>query len=137
MLYEVITKTLGYATALVGKWHQGNADRFHPTHRGFDEFYGFRGGARSYFSFTEDNPNYRPEDYLEQGFDHFVESDRYLTDALADAAIDFIERKKDQPFFLYLGFNAVHTPMHAEEADLNQFPELSGNRKTLAAMNLS
>src|SRR5262245_7533114 len=42
-------KAAGYATALVGKWHLGNADKFHPQKRGFDEFFGFLGGAHSYF----------------------------------------------------------------------------------------
>ena len=44
---------LGYKTAIFGKWHMGIADRFHPTKRGFDEFYGFRGGARSFFAYSE------------------------------------------------------------------------------------
>ncbi len=38
-------KPAGYATGIVGKWHLGAADRFHPVERGFDEFYGFLGGA--------------------------------------------------------------------------------------------
>src|SRR5215207_10271974 len=42
-------KAAGYATALVGKWHLGGEPRFHPTKRGFDEFFGFLGGAHSYF----------------------------------------------------------------------------------------
>ena len=47
-------KSLGYKTTIYGKWHQGGADRFHPTKRGFDEFYGFRGGARDYFAYESD-----------------------------------------------------------------------------------
>ena len=130
-------KGLGYRTALFGKWHQGNADRFHPTQRGFDEFYGFRGGARSYFEFNEKNLNQRPEDFLERGFKKFGETDKYLTDAFADATISFIENNKEQPFFAILSFNAVHTPMEAEEKDLAQFPNLQGKRQQYAAMNLS
>nr|WP_235188573.1 sulfatase-like hydrolase/transferase [Catenovulum agarivorans] len=131
-------KELGYTTALIGKWHQGNADRFHPIKRGFDYFYGFRGGARSYFPFGEENPNHRPEDYLEEGFANFAESPKYLTDALVDKTIEFMEKNKAaNPFFAFLSLTAVHAPMEAEEADLAQFPQLSGNRKTLAAMTLS
>ncbi|WP_446051851.1 sulfatase-like hydrolase/transferase, partial [Zobellia laminariae] len=48
-------KEQGYKTAVFGKWHLGNADRFHPTKRGFDEFYGFRGGARSYMPYGTEN----------------------------------------------------------------------------------
>lgn len=130
-------KDLGYRTALFGKWHQGNADRFHPLRRGFDEFYGFRGGARSYFAFGPNNNLVRPEDKLERGFGQFAETGKYLTDALADETIAFIENNKARPFFALLAFNAVHAPMDAEANDLKEFPELTGKRKQLAAMTLS
>lgn len=128
---------LGYRTAAFGKWHLGNADRFHPRYRGFDEFYGFRTGARSYFPYEG---NRRPADrreLMERGFKTYEEPDTYLTDALGDEAADFITRHKDQPFFAYIAFNAPHTPMEATEADLAQFPQLSGKRKTYAAMQLA
>lgn len=130
-------KSLDYKTALFGKWHQGNADKFHPTKRGFDEFYGFRGGARSYFEFNENHPTTRQEDFLERGFRQFGETDKYLTDAFADETINFIEKNKEQAFFAILSFNAVHTPMEAEEKDLAAFPNLTGKRQQYAAMNLS
>ncbi|MBU2950823.1 sulfatase [Tamlana agarivorans] len=129
-------KEQGYKTAIFGKWHMGNADKFHPTKRGFDTFYGFRGGARSYYEFDKNNTNNRKEDRMEHGFGKYEESKLYLTDALADATIDFIEENKSQPFFVYLSFNAVHTPMEARRDDLKQFPNLEGKRKTLAAMAL-
>jgi len=128
-------KELGYTTAYYGKWHLGGADRFHPTKRGWDEFYGFRGGARSYWAYPEEY-DYKMN-LLEHGFGNFEEPDEYLTDDLADAAVDFIERNKDNSFLAVLAFNAVHTPMDALEEDLNQFPELYGNRKILAAMTLA
>ncbi|EMI55128.1 sulfatase [Rhodopirellula sallentina] len=130
-------KKLGYRTALIGKWHQGNAERFHPLHRGFDEFYGFRGGARSYFAFGPKNRNPRKEDRLERGLNSFAESDQYLTDAFADETIAFLRRNQASPFFVMLSFNAVHSPMQAEKNDLAKFPELNGKRRTLAAMTLS
>ena len=130
-------KGLGYRTALIGKWHQGNADRYHPTKRGFDEFYGFRGGARSYFPYGENNKTDRPENRMEIGFGKFEEPQKYTTDAFADAAISFIKRQKDNPFFLMLAFNAVHTPMQAKKEDLVMFPELTGKRKTQAAKSLA
>lgn len=130
-------KELGYQTGIFGKWHQGNADRFHPTRRGFDEFYGFRGGARSYFAIDESQPHFRPEDRLERGFGNFQESEKYLTDTLADETISFIEANKSGPFFAFLSFNAVHSPMEAEVQDLAEFPNLEGKRKRLAAMTLS
>lgn len=128
-------KDLGYRTAIFGKWHQGGADRFHPTQRGFDEFFGFRGGARNYFAY-EGEPK-EPQNKLERGFGNFEEHEGYLTDVLADEASAFIERNKEKPFFAFLSFNAVHTPMDAREEDLKRFPGLSGKRKIAAAMTLA
>ena len=125
-------KELGYATAYYGKWHLGGADRFHPTKRGWDEFYGFRGGARSYWAYPGEY-DYRMN-LLEKNFGTFEEPDKYLTDELAEAAVDFIERNKDRPFFAVLAFNAVHTPMDATDEDMQLYPELSGLRQQVAAM---
>lgn len=130
-------KKLGYVTSFYGKWHLGGDDRFHPTKRGFDEFYGFRGGARSYFPYSKAQAS--KMDLMERGFANFVEPEQYLTDALAKEAISFIEKntKAKKPFFTILSFNAVHTPMDATEEDLKQFPELKDKRKTVAAMTLA
>lgn len=128
-------KSLGYRTAFFGKWHLGGADHFHPTKRGFDEFYGFRGGARSYFAYLQ-NPK-EPQNKLERGFGNYAEHDGYLTDVLAEETASFITKNKDRPFFAMLSFNAVHTPMDATPEDLAQFPQLEGNRKTGAAMTLA
>src|SRR5262245_20266761 len=110
-------KAAGYATALVGKWHLGHAAQFHPQKRGFDEFYGFLGGARSYF------PN-KNADTLLRGTER-IEEPAYLTDALAKEAVEFIDRNKAKPFFLYLAFNAVHTPMHATQERLQKFAAIA------------
>lgn len=130
-------KEQGYKTAVFGKWHLGNADRFHPTKRGFDEFYGFRGGARSYMPYGTENQLTRNEDRLERGFGEYEEYEGYLTDGLADEAISFMERNQKNPFFIYLAFNAVHTPMEAKEEDLAKVQGLTGKRKTLAAMAIA
>lgn len=130
-------REIGYRTALFGKWHQGNADRYHPLKRGFDEFYGFRGGARSFWELSEKEAADKPEDRMERGFEQYEEPGGYLTDVLADETIAFIERNQDRPFFAFLSFNAVHNPMHAEAEDIAQFPELKGKRQILAAMTLS
>lgn len=128
-------KSLGYRTAYFGKWHQGGADRFHPLKRGFDAFYGFRGGARSYFPY-EAAPK-QVQNKLERGFGVFEEHEGYLTDALGAATVDFIEENKDRPFFAFLAFNAVHSPMDATAEDLAQFPGLTGKRRSVAAMTLA
>ena len=128
-------QSIGYKTAFYGKWHVGGADQFHPNKRGFDEFYGFRGGARSYFAYP--NEPSEPLNKMERNFKNFEEPKGYLTDVLADEAITFIEKNKDQPFFAFVSFNAVHTPMDAKPEDLKQFPNLEGNRKIVAAMTLA
>ncbi|MEM6345039.1 MAG: sulfatase-like hydrolase/transferase [Bacteroidota bacterium] len=130
-------KQLGYQTALFGKWHQGNADRFHPLKQGFDEFLGFRGGARSYFPFNQAHPTNQHERLLESGFRNFGEVEGYLAYTLANAAADFVERHQDTSFFVMLSFNSVHTPMEVEKKELGQFPELEGKRKKLAAMTVA
>lgn len=127
---------LGYRTMAIGKWHQGVADRYHPLKRGFDEFYGFRGGARSYFPYR--NPKaVSHECLLERGFGNFKEHEGYLTDALAKEACDFMERSKEKPFFIYLAFNAVHTPMEPDPQDKDEFPQFEGKRRIVAQLTLS
>lgn len=128
-------KQLGYRTAIFGKWHLGGADRFHPTRRGFDEFYGFRGGARSYWPYQ--NEGTKPENRLERGFGRFEEHEGYLTDALVEEANAYIERNQNRPFFCFLSFNAVHTPMQSIEEDWRQVQGFTGKRKHLAAMTIA
>ena len=122
-------KTAGYRTALVGKWHLGFGDKFHPMARGFDEFFGFLGHSHSYV-----NPESASNNPLLVGKKVVVESP-YLTEALTDRAVDFIKRQKSQPFFLYLAFNAVHTPMEATDKYLARFAHIEDSqRRTYAAM---
>lgn len=117
----------GYKTSLVGKWHLGNTPEKQPLKRGFDEFFGFLGGAHSYF---ESNGILRGEAPIK-------ELD-YTTDAFGREACSFIEKNKGQPWFLYLAFNAVHTPMHATEDRLAKFPnEQDKQRKNYNAMMLA
>jgi len=132
---------LGYKSIILGKWHMGNVDRYHPLYRGFDEFYGFRGGARSFWPLTQKDAAGRPENRLEKGFRNYEEPTKYLTDAIADEACDFMERNQTKPFFMYVSFNAVHSPLQATKEDLDEVDswgfKLKGNRRTLAAMTLA
>lgn len=121
-------KDAGYATALVGKWHLGNAPQFHPQKRGFDEFFGFLGGAHSYF------PGGNPNDPIQRNGEPADEQE-YLTDALAREATAFITRKKAEPFFLEVAFNAVHNPQHAKPEHLERFKHITDEtRRTYAGM---
>jgi arylsulfatase A-like enzyme len=119
-------KSAGYATGLVGKWHLGGAPMFHPQRRGFDEFYGFLSGAHSYRP-GEGGPILRGDEPADEK--------EYLTDALAREAVSFIDRHREQPFFLDLSFNAVHTPMHATKDRLEEFKDIEDeHRRKYAAM---
>lgn len=119
----------GYKTGIVGKWHLGHTeDEYHPLNRGFDEFFGFLGGSHS---------------YLKSGTGHIaifrdkeeVQEKEYLTDAFAREGVAFIERHKDEPFFLYWSFNAVHGPLEATDQYLDRFPNIKDRkRRTYAAM---
>ena len=123
-------KENGYTTAAFGKWHLGSAPKFHPNKRGFDYFYGFLAGSRHYFPDKNDD---RPGDeHAIQENGTYKKFNGYLTDILGDKAIGFIRKNQKKPFFIYLAYNAVHTPMQAPEADLRRF---AGNpRQMLAAM---
>jgi arylsulfatase A-like enzyme len=120
-------KAAGYVTGIVGKWHLGNLPEMQPQKRGFDEFYGFLGGAHSYFASAG----------ILRGTEPVKELD-YTTDAFGREAVAFIERHKGEPWFLYLAFNAVHTPMHATDDRLAKFPNVADKqRRTYDAMMLA
>lgn len=134
----------GYYTMAVGKWHMGTHPTLRPRARGFDEFYGFWEGGHRYF----------PEDIRFEGFEDYrrpfdwyraklvdngerVGLDQYLTDELSDRAVDFVQRSEGSghPFFLYLAYNAPHSPLQASEKYLSRFSHIENQRRrTYAAM---
>jgi arylsulfatase A-like enzyme len=121
-------KGAGYLTGIIGKWHEGTKEKFRPLHRGFDEFYGFLGGAHTYIR------NGVGMNALMRG-DEPVDEREYLTDAITREAVSFLDRHQDKPFFLYVPYNAVHTPQQAPEKYLERFPEEKDHeRKYLLAM---
>lgn len=122
-------KSLGYATGMVGKWHLGYKKELLPTYRGFDQFFGFPGGAHSYIDAhdRDGNPIMRGTDA--------VDEKEYLTDAFAREATNFIEKNKAVPFFLYLPFNSVHAPLQTVEKYRSRFRSITDpKRQTYAAM---
>ena len=122
-------KEAGYRTALFGKWHLGLGEQLHPMSRGFDEFFGFLDGHHSYI-----DPQLSGHDPLLDGRKAVAETG-YLTEVFTDRAVDFIDREKSRPFFLYLAYNAVHTPMQAPQKYLDRFPHIADQtRRTYAAM---
>lgn len=127
-------KTAGYATGMVGKWHLGNDKKFHPLNRGFQEFYGFLGGARSFFPLQGRAAN-AAGGVMYRGFEPVAETEPYTTDTFAREAVAYIDRHQKEPFFLYLAFNAVHTPMHATDKYLARFKDVADEkRRTYCAM---
>ena len=121
-------KAQGYATGMFGKWHLGFREDLAPLQRGFDEFVGFHGGAHSYF------PGKRAEATIYRGTERVIEP-RYLTDVFGDEAAAFVERHADEPFFLYLPFNAVHGPIQAPSDRIAAFEHIADpTRRKFAAM---
>ena len=116
-------KTEGYTTGLIGKWHLGDKTQNHPLKNGFDYFWGFISGARNYF--------YDPNEVNRNSIRNVVENysqtkfEGYLTDVLGEKAISFIDKnnQSNNPFFLFLSFNAPHTPMQAKEEVLQKFKD--------------
>src|SRR5437016_1605864 len=93
-----LLRPAGYVSGAIGKWHLGVQLNHFPTERGFDEFYGFLDAASPYYHAAL----YRDETPV-------IETE-YLTDAFTREGVDFINRHATQPFFLYLAYNAVHSP---------------------------
>ena len=116
-------KTEGYNTGLIGKWHLGDKTQNHPLKNGFDYFWGFISGARNYFY----DPNEKFRNSIRNVVENYTQTkfDGYLTDVLGDKAIGFINKnhQSNNPFFLFLSFNAPHTPMHAKDDVLEKFKD--------------
>lgn len=134
-LISTRVKQAGYSTGVIGKWHLGSAAPFHPNRRGFDYFYGFREGGHDYFEI----------DTIEAGEKHYLLPlernnkpavfEGYLSDALTDEAIGFIERQDDEPFFLFLSYNARHAPLQAPEVAIAKYAHIADKkRRVYAAM---
>ena len=130
-LLPQVLKGAGYKTAIIGKWHLGHADRkYWPRQRGFDYQYGALIGELDYFTHEEsghvdwfrDN-----EQVVEEG---------YTTELLGADAVRYIEAQDgNQPFYLYLAFNAPHTPYQAPQTYIEKFWNIEDpTRRIYAAM---
>ncbi|MFR9503475.1 MAG: sulfatase-like hydrolase/transferase [Rikenellaceae bacterium] len=135
VLFPARMQEAGYATGGVGKWHLGAAQVFHPNERGFDYFYGFLGGGHSYFTIDLSKP------IDEAYYQPLIENNKpatfegYLTDVLSEKAVDFIDENADNPFFLYVAYNAPHSPLEAPEEDIARYAHIEDKkRRVYAAM---
>jgi arylsulfatase A-like enzyme len=122
-LAEVLQQ-VGYGTYMSGKWHVGQAKENWPLQRGFDRYYGLIDGANSYF----ENRSYRPKQTLTIALDNEEITPPiayYSTDAYTDYALEFInqhvEKRNNDPFFMYIAYQAPHWPLHALPEDIAKY----------------
>lgn len=137
-----LLKKANYKNVALGKWHLGAHNSLRPMQRGFDDFFGFLSGGHSYFP---DLWTLKDEFEIQNQFDayntlllrdnHRVKETEYITDALSREAVLYIEKYQNTPFFMYLGYNAPHTPLQATQKYLDRYAHISDQkRRTYAAM---
>ena len=124
-------KEAGYKTAIIGKWHLGHADlKYWPRQRGFDYQYGAMIGELDYYTHSDAGVldwfrNNKP-----------VREKGYTTQLIGNDAVKYInEQDPDKPFYLYLAFNAPHTPYQAPKEYVDRYPGIADpTRRTYAGM---
>ncbi len=142
----------GYHSVILGKWHLGGNKGHTPNDQGFDEFLGFLPGAAMFAEFDDPEmvKSIQEFDSIDQFLwpnltfavrynkgQHFA-PDEYLTDYLSTQAVGAIEANKHRPFFMYLSYNAPHTPLHARKSDYKALPMISNHtERVYGAMILS
>jgi len=137
-----VLNNVDYKTKAIGKWHLGAHESLVPERRGFDEFFGFLIGGHRYF--PEDltlndlsEARRQMDGYITRIYDNGkrIDTKKYLTEELSDNAVKFIEDNSSDPFFLYLSYNAPHTPLQATAMDLERNNHIEvEKRRTYAAM---
>ena len=123
-----VAKSAGYHTAMFGKWHLGDQPQFLPTRQGFDEFFGlpYSHDIHPFNPWLKKYPNkqFAPLPLLEG--EKVIETDPdadYLTKRITEKAVDFIKRKKDSPFLLYVAHPIPHRPLHMSPAFMKKVPK--------------
>jgi arylsulfatase A-like enzyme len=139
-----VLKPVGYTSKIIGKWHLGaHKETHHPLNRGFDEFYGHLGGSHFYFQnemkFKDSYNLTKGREEIEQMRtwildDHTpVAFEKHLTEEFTDEALDFIERHKERPFFLFMSYNAPHTPLQPADEHLERVAHIQDETRQLYA----
>ena len=129
-------QSAGYQTALVGKWHLGDANHYPETH-GFDvNIGGTHWGAPQTFFWPYRGQGRFGSEYRYVPHLEFGRKDEYLTDRLTDEALRVIDQAGQQPFILYLAHHAPHTPIEAKDADIKHFeskldPKLNHRKRSV------
>ena len=142
-------KTRGYHTIHLGKWHLGEAPGMRPEQQGFDESLGFMIGGMKFLPENDANvvnskQDFDPIDkYLWANLPFAVQfnggprfaPDRYMTDYLTENALVGIRANRNRPFFMYLAYNAPHTPLQALKSDYDALSQIKDHRlRVYAAM---
>ena len=127
-------KSLGYETAITGKWHMGSLPQWGPNHYGFDYSYGSLAGAVGMY-----DHRYRPNTPFTQTWHrnhNFIEQTGHATDLVAEEAVRWIKNQRRKPFFLYVPFHPPHTPLVEERQwlDKNQHIQSKDRRLFAAAV---
>ncbi|TWU54691.1 Arylsulfatase precursor [Rubripirellula tenax] len=123
----------GYVTGAIGKWHLGDTPRYWPNRRGFQEWFGFSAGGLSYWGDVGKKPVALGVHRGDLPVD--PETLTYLTDDFSNEAVQFVDRHRDQPFFLYLAYNAPHAPDQATKTHLSKTEHIEyGGRAVYGAM---
>lgn len=136
-----LLRARGYRTLMLGKWHLGATERLRPEAQGFDEFLGFWPGAQLYADANDPEvvnsvQEFDPIDiFLWANLPFAVRKNsgprftpnEYMTDYLSNQAVHAIQANRNRPFFLYLSYNAPHTPLQATRADYDALPEISSH----------
>lgn len=143
-----LLKTAGYKTAAFGKWHLGATEGRDPLSQGFDEFYGLAGGGTTFIDplspeaingygvpIPNSDPK-RPERDLNRGRER-VEEKEYLTDAFTREAVEYIGRNKQSPFFMYLAYNAPHSPHQTIQKYYDRFENIKDHSSRVYAAMVS
>lgn len=122
-------RAAGYVNGWFGKSHLGFLPQYNPLKRGFDEYFGFLGGAHDYFDAMGDSHN-----PILRGTNR-VSAIGYTTEDFAAETVRFIHKHKDEPWFVYLAFNAVHAPLEAPQKYLDRFENITDKKRhTFAGM---
>ena len=138
-----LLKQSGYRTLHVGKWHLGENQQFRPNAHGFDQSLGFLAGGSMFL--PEDDPQVVNAQQEFDPIDKFLwavapfgvrfndsepfKPSGYMTDYLTDEALQAIKANREQPFFLYLAYNAPHTPLQATKADYDALPQIKDHTR--------
>ena len=150
-------KNAGYVTGMVGKWHLGVQERFHPNNRGFETFYGILTATTDYIDPTREDAKYWvpvyegyqiPDPYKDSPWQGrgdrpvmrgkvAVEENDYLTEAFSREAVNFINKNSSRPFFLYLPYLAPHGPLQVTEKYYDRFPHIKDEASRIQAAMVS